>query len=379
MPKRLTTEEFIEKAKYANENKYDYSLVKYINSNFKVEVICNEHGSFLTRPADHIRGHGCPKCSDNVMLSKSEFIARANIIHNNFYDYSKVEYKGNKKKIEIICKEHGSFLQKPNSHLLGQGCAKCSNVYRKTTEEYVQEVSEVHDYKYNYSLVKYKNSRSRIKIICQEHGEFELVACNHLNGSECPGCIKDRIAENRKRTYNEFLKDAKELHGEKYTYCFSKLVASRDTVNIVCPIHGKFEQKVSNHLANRGCSECGKESCGWTRTKLKELVHRKGKGILYILRLFNEDENFVKIGITTRTIKQRVLGFPYNTETIHKEILTDGALLFDLERYLLRTFKKDRHYPRIEFGGITECFNLKILEAVIKEIYSFKENGGYIV
>lgn len=341
--------------------------------------MCNKHGKFLTRPADHIRGHGCPKCADNVRLSKSEFIDRANVIHNNFYDYSRVEYKGNKNKIEIICKEHGSFLQKPNSHLLGQGCAKCSNVNKKTDEEYIEKANKVHNYKYDYSLVKYKNSKSSIRIICKNHGEFKMVACNHLNGSECPVCIKDRIAENRKRTYREFLKDAKETHGEKYAYRFSKSVSTRDIISIICPIHGEFEQIVTNHLSGKGCNECGKEYHGWTRTKLKQLVSIKGSGILYILRLFNENENFVKIGITTRTVKHRALGFPYNIESIHEEIITDGALLFDLERHLLHTFKQDRYYPNIEFGGVTECFNLKILETAVKEIFNFIEKGEHSV
>lgn len=60
-----------------------------------------------------------------MINSNTIFINKANNIHNCLYDYSLVDYKNNKTKIKIICKEHGIFEQTPNKHLLGRGCPFC--------------------------------------------------------------------------------------------------------------------------------------------------------------------------------------------------------------------------------------------------------------
>ena len=56
----------------------------------------------------------------------NQFIGDANLIHNNTYDYSLVEYINSKTKIKIICPKHGIFEQTPNSHLSNQGCPTCN-------------------------------------------------------------------------------------------------------------------------------------------------------------------------------------------------------------------------------------------------------------
>lgn len=127
MSKRLTTEGFIEKAKKLHDNKYDYSKAEYVNTNTKVCIICPEHGEFWQTPSNHLQGKGCPKCKGKNKTTE-EFIEKANIIHNNKYDYSKVEYKSNRTKVCIICPEHGEFWQTPHEHLHGCGCPKCKNI-----------------------------------------------------------------------------------------------------------------------------------------------------------------------------------------------------------------------------------------------------------
>ena len=59
-------------------------------------------------------------------LTTEEFIAKAKAVHGNRYDYSKVEYVNSKTKVCIVCKEHGDFWQSPIKHLHGQKCAKCA-------------------------------------------------------------------------------------------------------------------------------------------------------------------------------------------------------------------------------------------------------------
>src|ERR1035437_2943806 len=123
-------EEFISKAKLVHGDKYDYSKVKYVSAKTKVIIICPVHGEFEQTPDNHLSGKNGMKCSiiDNAlhqMDTLDEFLEKAILVHGNLYDYSKIQYKGNKIKIEVVCKTHGSFWQAPNNHLMGKGCSAC--------------------------------------------------------------------------------------------------------------------------------------------------------------------------------------------------------------------------------------------------------------
>lgn len=133
MPRKLTQLEWIEKAKIVHNNKYDYNKVEYTGSNNKVIIICPIHGEFEQLARTHLYGQGCPKCgreaaANKLRKSTEEFIEQANKIHNNKYDYSKVEYVHTETKVTIICPEHGEFKQDPHNHLRGKGCPKCGNL-----------------------------------------------------------------------------------------------------------------------------------------------------------------------------------------------------------------------------------------------------------
>ncbi len=128
--KKLTTKEFIQKAKQVHLDKYDYSKVLYEKSSEKVEIICPEHGSFYQTPNNHLKGKRCNICFKNYkneLQTKdlSYFINKSNIIHNYIYDYSLANYKSARSKVKIICKKHGVFEQSPDSHFSGRGCPKC--------------------------------------------------------------------------------------------------------------------------------------------------------------------------------------------------------------------------------------------------------------
>ena len=121
-----TTEEFNKQASEIHKNKYDYSKVEYIKSSLKVIIICPEHGDFSQTPDDHLSGKGCGKCANNINYTKDEFIKKGKEKHGNKYDYSLVEYINNNIKVKIICPIHGEFLQSPSGHLQGKECQKCS-------------------------------------------------------------------------------------------------------------------------------------------------------------------------------------------------------------------------------------------------------------
>ena len=192
MSKKLTTEEFIEKAKKIHGNKYDYSLVVYKNNSTKVKIICPEHGIFEQRPSSHLEKRGCSKCSKNKKYTQKIVIEKARSVHGNKYDYSLVDYKNQNTKIKIICPEHGIFEQIPYSHLKGFGCNECSGRKRLTTDDFIKKAKRVHGDKYDYSLVEYKNNSTKVKIICPEHGVFEQRPNDHIRKRGCGICVQSK-------------------------------------------------------------------------------------------------------------------------------------------------------------------------------------------
>jgi very-short-patch-repair endonuclease len=129
-------------------------------------------------------------------LTQEEFIDRSRKIHGNKYDYSLVEYTLARSNIKIICPIHGVFLQQPNHHLNGIGCRKCGHINRaikssKNINIFIKQVNEYHNNKYDYSLVEYKNNKTKVKIICPKHGIFEQTPDNHYKKG-CPYCNESK-------------------------------------------------------------------------------------------------------------------------------------------------------------------------------------------
>lgn len=202
MATRLNKIEFINRCRIKYGDKFDYSDVIYINSNSRVIINCNKHGFFEITPWKHYDSkYGCRKCAFDLKKSNKktteEFILESKNIHGNLYDYSKSKYSGADDDIEIICKRHGSFWQRPANHLTGNKCPKCRNLH--TTEEFIFNVSKKHGDIYDYSLVDYTHNRNKVKIICKTHGIFEQKAGIHMDGKGCPTCSSSKGELNIKK------------------------------------------------------------------------------------------------------------------------------------------------------------------------------------
>jgi len=128
----MDTNEFIQKAKVVHGEKFDYSATEYTRAHNHVTIICREHGPFRQKAYSHLNGRGCGACSRTKRHTTETFIEAATKVHGGRYDYSAAKYVNNKTKIAIICGEHGVFYQVPNSHLIGRGCVKCAKTaYKK--------------------------------------------------------------------------------------------------------------------------------------------------------------------------------------------------------------------------------------------------------
>ena len=188
-------------------------------------------------------------------ITKETFIEKGNKIHENKYDYSKVEYKTTHDKVCIICPEHGEFWQTPHSHVSGKsGCPSCAINRKMTMDIFLKKAEKVHKNKYDYSNVVLKTVMDKVCIICPEHGEFWQTPNDHVNSKRgCPKCAH----RSYRKTTEEFIEESKQKFGNKFDY--SKVLYERKDkpVCIICPKHGEFWQAPHNHIGlKQGCPYC---------------------------------------------------------------------------------------------------------------------------
>lgn len=263
---------FIEKSNKLHNNKYDYSLIDPTKPvPRKVKIICPVHGEFLQASSNHTRDSGCPKCSKNRKDNKDSFVEKANKKHNNKYNYDLVEYVDSKTKVRIICPDHGEFIMAPDKHLMGQKCVRCLRPGPRTLEEFVEVSNKTHNNKYDYSKAIYTKQLAKVEIICPIHGVFSQRPSDHMRGQGCPTC-----GNAIPFTLERFVLSASAIHSNKYDYSKVKFDRLNDKIIIVCPIHGEFEQRGEKHIRGQGCRYCSeirKESKG--ATKIKNYLQNK--------------------------------------------------------------------------------------------------------
>ncbi len=388
-------------------DKYCYKKVEYVNMNTPVEIECLVHGEWTQRPADHILGHGCPKCakaslsvkmredaevrkinvtcpscgeiirrspyeasrlifcspecaSDSKRLSIQQFVERATNVHGDEYDYKNVliPSAGQLKlaNITIRCKVHGDFQLTIGAHLKGAGCPFC-NGRRINKEVFLSKVNSMNhrSHLYDYGNIdSIGSSNERITIICKIHGSFEQTVSRHIAGDGCPACsYEERGAANSQRASDTWIYRAASVHGGKYDYSKAEYVSARQKVCIICPEHGVFWQSPNNHINGAGCPACGAKG-GFDVTK---------PGMLYYLRVSNGTHTAWKIGITNFNVSHR-----YKSEKIEISVLevwdySEGLVALDRETEILRRYRSMKYSgpPLFKGGGNTELFEVDVL------------------
>lgn len=283
--------DFIKRARIVHRDKYDYSKSLYLGSREKIEIICPVHGSFFQLPTNHLSGRGCKECS-KIKVARDQrsniqdFIKKARNVHGDRYDYSLVDYKNNHTKVEIICKIHGKFLQSPKDHISGRGCPSCSRERSNEDiksrimlpeDEFIKKAKNVHGEKYDYSLVNYLDTKTKVEIICKDHGSFLQTPNKHMQGRGCPSCGRERTIEHNFLTLDDFIKKARNVHGDRYDYSNSVYTGADDKLEITCMKHGKFLQTPHNHLKGTNCPSCG-ASVSKPEIKLMDFIRSFYKG-----------------------------------------------------------------------------------------------------
>ena len=301
----FTTGDFVKRAKMIHKYIYDYSKVNYVDIFTKVCIICPIHGEFWQTPHDHLCGNDCLYCrntkiSETQRSTKEDFIKKAQEIHGDLYDYSKVEYVNNNTKVCIICKKHGEFYQRPSNHLAGKGCKKCalelSSAYQSDDKKsFIKKAISVHGNRYCYDEVEYKCSWEKVKIVCPKHGAFYQTPSHHLQGDGCPIC-KESKGESRIWVYlnnkNITFTPQYRLHNENL-FCSNKELLVDfwlDGKNTIIEYHGMQHYKPIKLFGGEQQLEKQKERdialrsyCKEHIIKLIEIPYTKYKSIESIL------------------------------------------------------------------------------------------------
>lgn len=196
---------------------------------------------------------------------QQDFLKRAAEVHGDKYDYSKALYVNSNTPVVIICREHGSFTQKPSNHInQHQGCNECGQLkaresHRLTHKEVIERFTKAHGDRYEYSRVEFVNVKTKVIIKCRIHGEFSQLPPDHWMGRGCVKCMGMKAGDLKRKTISTFIEEATRLHNGKYDY--SRFIYKNAITKglILCPLHGEFLQSPNTHLARggSGCPACG--------------------------------------------------------------------------------------------------------------------------
>lgn len=300
-----------------------------------------------------------------IIDKTAKFVNKSNVVHNNKYQYDLTNYINSKTKVTITCKIHGNFQQRPNDHLSGRGCKRCSTLKATyTVAQWINIFKHHHQDQYNYTFNT--SNPKYVTIHCKQHNYDSVLLRSNVAAGHGPMCCKSALLrQNYQKSTIKFITEANKRHQFKYDYAETNYINTHSKVKIGCKIHGNFLQTPLNHLRGAGCKQCASAARGSNSTG--GYTHRRFKTYpelkiiparLYIIRAFNDSETFVKIGITSKSTRDRFKFnsvFPYNY-TILLDVPNTLFICFTVEQIVKKQLKNFRYRPQIKFNGISECF-----------------------
>jgi hypothetical protein len=319
----------------------------------------------------------------NKRINQNEYIEKVSTIHNFKYNYEKTQYLKSKDFIVVSCPIHGDFNIRAVEHYK-YGCVKCGRVststkLSKSNTTFINELNKIYNYDIPYRILsEYKNSSKTI-LIEQDNLLFEMMPDNMLKG-RLPSIYN--VVDKTSFCINEF----KKLHGDYYDYSNTLYVKPKEKITVTCRKHGDFKIYKYQHSSGVGCKKCSDDKnsinmsenptgwsySNWVSAGLESENFDSFK--VYIIRCWNDEEEFYKIGKTFTTVKNRFKKkntLPYRYE-ISLEIISDGYRIVKIEERLKKLYKDIKYIPNIHFNGKYECFTT---ELPIQEIITYLESS----
>lgn len=373
MTNEEVTQYWINKSIEKFKDNFDYTEVGIITiKKDPCIIICKNHGSFNTSFERHLDANtGCPKCGEescrnNKRMTFEEFTRRLNEVNpNRNFKILSTEFKGRQIKKEKLYTQDEFGICKISVSTLLQGVDPSIKTAIFPKLYNINRYKKLNKFNHlNFENSEYNGALKYTTVKCRKHGNYPTKPNWILNKYGCPKCA-DEATGNRLRSNTEDFKNKGDLvHGEGfYDYSMSIYTSAIEKLEIGCKVygHGTFWQKPNGHLSGEGCPICGVENGGYG--KQDYINQSKGReSTLYIIRCFNESEEFYKIGITFVGLKSRFNNknkLPYSYETIY-EYKCDAGCVWDLEKEHHKQYKSNKYLPETLFQGYTECFNTSL-------------------
>lgn len=306
-----------------------------------------------------------------IKYTQESFIEKANLVHSNFYDYSKVNYIDIVSKILIICPIHGEFTQKPSNHLFGQGCPECGKIKAKkskslTQKQFEEKVYSIHGNKYDLSKSIYENNRTKVDVICGIHGLFKISPENLMKGMHCKKCSCSNLLideTNYIKRINHLLSDSISIVSGSYS-------GMNNSIQFDCSIHGTFKKgRAIDVLKSKNiCPKCSRQGHGqYNTTRVIRGDFDNEKGLLYLLLVKNEKSIFYKIGVTKidsstfrfNKLRNDLSNFEITVIDKIEDLLSECIFM---ESFLSDKFLDKKTEIGIDFGGKSEIYDSSILK-----------------
>lgn len=369
MPKvSIDKEKFIEEMnnKYGTYGEFDFSTLVFKAS--KTTVKCNKCGKENTKPALRHISCTCASCYSN-MSQRSNNEKFISTIETKFgkdkFKFDKLNYTNAITKVTMFCtdEEHNDYFEiTPNKFLTGKGCPVCNKNEAYSTEEFVEKVKENYgNDKFDFTNTIYINQKSKVVVYCNDGCHFWEVDPKTLLVGKT-GCGK--CSGKGGRSNDEFIFEAKRIHGDKYDYSTVDYVSSLISIDIRCPTHGVFKQSPKSHIFGRGCPRCGKY--GYQSSK---------PGYFYVQKLTNKDKTVYKYGITgdmKRRLHEQSRDSEFEHEVLVERYFEDGHKPLVLEKFLKQYIDSGVVSTEELPSGFTETFDVKYLESVLEIVNTFK-------
>jgi|GEM_PF-378067 len=265
----LLKKEILEKSTKKYKNKFKYDDIHIDSIKEEIDIICNIHGKIRMSAQKHLNSNtGCSFCEKKYFQQKKQdknflnFIEKTKKINKTNFLYKRENFKSFNELMIISCTKHQrNFHITPYNHLRAKygGCEECGhskNTPNLTIKEFKEKANDIHNLKYDYSLVKFDSKEDMIQIKCPIHGLFTQKVKYHLRGSGCKYCGYTENKRKQTKSTKQFIDEIKKIHGNRYNYSKVKYEGANKEIIVTCTIHGDFSQIASKHLNGAGCSKC---------------------------------------------------------------------------------------------------------------------------
>lgn len=255
----FTQEHFLEQAKLAWGERFDYSNTTIFNSVVPVTINCRKHGTFQQCPTSHVNGSlGCKQCASEIRKANFHqgFIERSKAVWGDHWDYTNIHVDSKKHNVTLSCPEHGQFTTSIKKHLLlGVGCPVCYSKFE--TDNFINEAKKIWGDRWNYDKTRFTKVADHVIITCPIHGDFKQIARSHLeHHCGCKSCRPKAGKYKSKLTTATFIEKANEVHKDKYKYENCIYIDATSKVIVTCRKHGDFVIAPRKHLNGTGCRFC---------------------------------------------------------------------------------------------------------------------------